>query len=146
MTLFSIKTWKSFLFLLLSHVPYRYKIGIYTSCIKKHVVVNALRQAYIIFLRRKLLLSCTWRLSEVKQTKTLVYFCEYRGMPSLRWTICLICFQNIRYPQHLPQFPGRLVYYCWDNERFRRFFFVGIEEFAGKLVYIYLSIKLCKFS
>lgn len=86
------------------------------------------------FLRRKLLfLSCTWRLAEVKQTKSLVYFCEYRGMLSLRWTICLICFQNIRYPQHLPQFPGRLVYYCWDNERFRRGFFCRHRRIRWKI-------------
>lgn len=56
-----------------------------------------------------------------KQKKTQVYFFNTGECYPPMNNICLICFQNIRYPQHLPQFPGRLVCYCWDNERFRLF-------------------------
>lgn len=56
-----------------------------------------------------------------KQKKTQVYFFNTGECYPPMNNICLICFQNIRYPQHLPQLPGRLVCYCWDNERFRLF-------------------------
>lgn len=57
-----------------------------------------------------------------KQKKNLKFIFSTQGnaIPPMN-NICLICFQNIRYPQHLPQLPGRLVCYCWDNERFRLF-------------------------
>lgn len=56
------------------------------------------------------------------QKKTQVYFFNTGECYPPMNNICLICFQNIRYPQHLPQLPGRLVCYCWDNERFRLFY------------------------